>query len=420
MILSLRVAVLLLMIAVALRPKQTAAQADTLTLIAYEHAATYPRTYLDSLWKANKVPQFISPVRYGVEVFEVLYWTSWHDGSRIQASGLYFLPLEQRVRLPLVSYNHGSRSEKDRGTELHGEAVITAALATDGYAALMPDYVGLGKGEGMHLYHHAETEALATLDMLRAVRSINRELGVSTNGQLFLSGYSQGGHAAMAAHKMIEERFAGEFSLTASAPLSGAYDLEGVQAEVMYREYARPGYFPFLLWGMNEAYGIMPDLREALKPEYADTLVRMVESQHYSLRQIGRAMPSVPVYIVRPGFLQAYQSDTAFLFRRAMRENSLLGWAPQRPMMLCYCESDELVDYRNSLVAHASMREQGSRSVQLRQAGRKFSHNDCALYASLYAKMYFDSFVKGSEKGRKGPMGKRFLVSLGKMGHKSD
>jgi hypothetical protein len=384
-------------------------------LISYEKVNTYPRELLDSVWKANKVPKSISPVRYSVEVYEVLYWTIWHDGSPLRASGLYFLPEGQRDDLPLVSFNHGSQSERRGKVKLGSEAIITTALATDGYAALMPDYVGLGKGDRFHLYHHAETEAYANIDMLRAVRELNSELGVSTNDMLFISGYSQGGHAAMATHKFIEERYLSEFNLTASAPMSGAYDLAGVQAGAMFRSYDTPGYFPFLLWGMNEAYGAVPDLRLALKPEYADTLVYMLESQQYSLNQISRAMPSVPAEIVQPELLQAYASDTAFALRRAMQENSLLNWAPTRPMMLCYCEADEQVDYRNSVVTYERMVELGSESVRLRRAGKKFGHESCALYSAIYTKLYFDSFRKGSEKGRKGPLGKRMMIGMGRM-----
>ncbi len=298
---------------------------------------------------------------------------------------------------------------------MSGEAVITTALAADGYAAIMPDYVGLGRGERFHLYHHAQTESDASLDMIRALAAINDALGVELSGDLFLSGYSQGGHAAMATHKAIEENYPDEFNLVASAPMSGAYDLIGTQAEAMFKSYDTPGYFPYLLWGMNEAYSIMPDVRMAFRPEYADTLMAMLESQTYSLNQISRAMPSIPAQIIQPNFLEAYQQDSSFGMRRAMLENSLTDWAPKRPMMICYCDSDEQVDPRNSIVAYERMRALGSESVRLRRGGRKFGHDDCALYTSIYTKLYFDSFLKGSEKGRKGPLSKRMMIGLGKM-----
>ena len=396
-------------------PLAAAHPTDTV-LISYQLAERYERAVLDSLWKANKVPQFISPVRYGVRVYEVQYWTRWHDGTPIRASGLYYLPEEIHEDLPVVSFSHGSESTRREGIKVGGVAVITLALAADGYAACLPDYVGLGTGDKFHLYHHSATEAGANVDMLRAARALNAKEGYSWGEYLFLSGYSQGGHAAAATHKAIEEKYADEFSLTASAPMSGAYDLAGVQGEAMFRPYETPGYFPFMLYGMNEAYDLFPNWRMALKPAYRDTLAALVESQAYTLREISQAMPDTPVAIVMPEIVASFRSGEPTDFRDAMEENSLIDWAPQRPMMLCYCEADEQVDYRNSIVAYERMRALGSESVRLHRAGKKFGHNECALYASIYTKLYFDSFLKGSKKGRKGPLRKRWLIALGKIG----
>ncbi|TWP32708.1 alpha/beta hydrolase, partial [Xylella fastidiosa subsp. fastidiosa] len=43
--------------------------------------------------------------------------------------------------------------------------------------------------------------------------------------KLMLSGFSQGGHTAMATQREIEAHLSNEFSLVASAPISGPYAL---------------------------------------------------------------------------------------------------------------------------------------------------------------------------------------------------
>ncbi|MBL0019705.1 MAG: hypothetical protein IPP17_25555 [Bacteroidetes bacterium] len=87
-------------------------------------------------------------------------WTTtrWSDGSSVMASGLIFcrMPLEA---IPLVAYGHGTRLQKERLWNMKGEESICAFFAADGYAVAMPDYLGLGRGERNHLYHHANTEA---------------------------------------------------------------------------------------------------------------------------------------------------------------------------------------------------------------------------------------------------------------------
>ena len=46
---------------------------------------------------------------------------------------------------------------------------------------------------------------------------------VALNGQLFLMGYSHGGHVTMALHRELEQYHANEITITASAPMAGAY-----------------------------------------------------------------------------------------------------------------------------------------------------------------------------------------------------
>lgn len=133
------------------------------------------------------------------------------------------------------------------------------AHATDGYAAMYPDYYGIGKGEGKHLYQHAWSEAYAFIYMLYAVDELNQKLNVKSNGQLFLTGYSQGGHASLAAHKYLQELNDPRFQVTASSPMSGAYDMTGEQEKYMFQEYPRPFYLPYLILSYQEAYKILPN-----------------------------------------------------------------------------------------------------------------------------------------------------------------
>jgi hypothetical protein len=87
-------------------------------------------------------------------------------------------------------------------------------------------------------------------------------------------------------------------------------------------------------------------------------------------------------------------------------------------MLLCYCKADEQVLYRNAIVARDAMEARGSTVVHSRMAGRRFAHGPCALYTTIYAKMWFDSFRNGSTQGKSGPAWNRFLVSMSKAAYK--
>ena len=101
---------------------------------------------------------------------------------------------------PLCSYQHGTITERYEVPSFEGgELFLGIVFAPGGYVVCMPDYLGLGLGEGLHPYCHAKSEATATVDMLRATRQVCDEQDIHLNDQTFLFGYSQGGHATMAA-----------------------------------------------------------------------------------------------------------------------------------------------------------------------------------------------------------------------------
>ena len=75
--------------------------------------------------------------------------------------------------------------------------------------------------------------------MIRAAREfITNDLNLIDNSQVFLTGYSQGGHACMATHKYIHENsLQSEFDVIASAPCSGPYDLSGIMADTIMSQH---------------------------------------------------------------------------------------------------------------------------------------------------------------------------------------
>jgi hypothetical protein len=287
-------------------------------------------------------------------------------------------------------------------------------MAADGYLVLQPDYIGLGRGEKFHLYQMALPAGQTTADMLIAMGSFDSIMHLRLNGQLFLTGYSEGGYASLAAHKYLQENYADRFPVTASSPMSGAYDMAGAQSVVMFRPYPNPHYLPFLLRGYNEVYHLVPgDINKIYKAPY-DSLIPYIFDGRHGIHQIDAMLPSTPKNMILDTFVNLYLTDTSFRLKQCLAANGLCNWKPEAPIQLCYCDSDDQVLAGNSKAAYEGMKRAGAEHVTLKRAGKKFRHVPCALYATLYTKMYFDSFRKGSKYGRKGPAGKRFLLALAK------
>lgn len=382
-------------------------------LISYTLWKTVTKEELRKKMKESHVPKSLLSPKYDVDIYDVTYKSCWHDSTCILASGLVFVPRAVNKPMAEVVYHHGTRVQKGRENKIDGESYICLGLAVDGYLVLKPDYIGLGHGEKFHLYQQYKSLGQSSADMIYAVRELSDSLQVKIGEQLFLTGYSEGGYAAVAANKVIQESYP-DLKVTATSGNSGAYDMAGVQSEVMFKPYSNPHYLPYILQGFNEVYHIVPDINKIYKAPY-DSLMPIYLDGHHRLKSLDDILPSVPKDMVVDSFVEAYKNDSNFLMHKALKENSLCYWKPENPVQLCYCNADEQVTYKNAFVARDEMKKLGAKHITLRNGGRKYGHYKCALFASMYTKLYFDSFRNGSKYGRKGNPGKRFLLSLAKL-----
>ncbi len=337
--------------------------------------------------------------QYGVQLQKVVYETVGPLGARIQASGLLVLPQNVGKALPLMSYQHGTlarKSDAPSSMDLQNlEVFVGIAFASGGYAAVLPDYLGMGDSPGIHPYHHASSEATACVDMLRAARAVCSSQGVTLTAQLFLCGYSQGGHATMAFHRELEAFHTNEFAITASAPMAGAYDLSSVTATdfLSGRHTPNPYYFALLLAAYQDVYHIADSLPAMLVPPYQTTLPPLLTGATTG-SAINAAMPNPAADIVKPEILAAFRTNYNHPLRVALRDNDLYQWRPIAPMRLYHCGGDQDVGFANSIVATNSFAELGATNVTLVEPSATFDHGDCVLPSLLQAKAWFDSLKK--------------------------
>ena len=368
-------------------------------LVSHQLVKQHTKKSISALWKEKGVPKIALPVKNGVDIYEIVYRVQWIDGTWRNASGIYYVPKRKKDKpVPYMLYGHGTRIHKHREvSDGDSEQFICLAHATDGYATGFIDYYGIGKGEGMHLYQHAWSEAHAFIYFLEAIDELNKELNVQHNGQLFLTGYSQGGHASFAAHKYIEERADPRFKVTASSPMSGAYDMTGAQEDYMFEEYPRPFYLPYLLLGYQKAYNItdLENPYDAFRAPFDTLFPKFFENNDSrTMAELNKVLPKVPMEVVDPQLIEEYRNDPNHPFKVKLRENNLVDWLPEAPVQLCYCKGDKEVSYENSEVAYAEMTKKGIDHIKLNNLSDHLDHNTCAAFAVLATKYYFNRFKK--------------------------
>ena len=93
-------------------------------LISYTKVSSLNISDLKKAWKANGMPEFIVNISNPIDLYEVIYSTKWHDGTKINASGLYFLPVTNTASIPQLIYHHGTQIKIERSYDIYREQAI--------------------------------------------------------------------------------------------------------------------------------------------------------------------------------------------------------------------------------------------------------------------------------------------------------
>ena len=335
--------------------------------------------------------------QYGVVSYTLTYKTITPDGQETQASGLLSIPYELSAGAPILSFQHGTILKQEAvpsGTDMMSN-MLGLVFGTEGYIVCMPDFLGLGDSPGLHPYMHAESEATVTIDMIRAAKNKLTELGIEFNDKLFLMGYSQGGHATMAAHKLIEEEYSDEFTVTASSPMAGPFDVSGIMADIILQkeEYIAPAFLPYMMYSYNLVYNIYSDLESNFTSPYNTSLPPFFNGDNlYSLSSVGAIMPSIPSDILTENAYDEIINKTNSEFWNALEDNDLYDWQSIAPIRMFHCNGDVTVPMSNSEKALESFLNNGITNVELYNPLEGGTHETCIIPSVLAAKDWFNKF----------------------------
>ena len=203
----------------------------------------------------------------GVDFNYLQYWTVGGSDEAAKVSGALMVPTGAAPQCsgprPIILYAHGTQVDKamniaDPTNPNNQEGVLIAAMfAAQGYIVVAPNYQGYDISNNYHPYLNEVAQSKDMIDALTAARAALGHVLASTttdNGQLFITGYSQGGYVAMATQKAMQ---AAKMTVTAAAPMSGPYALEA------FVDFAFTGhvslystlFYPMLATSYQLAYG---------------------------------------------------------------------------------------------------------------------------------------------------------------------
>ncbi len=365
--------------------------------------------FLGSRTRTQIATQFNNPlVQFDARFYRVIYTTKNTAGQPDTVSGLIVVPQDSTRIFPRLIYQHGTSSTKTNVPSFNiltgGEGNLGLLFAGMGFVTLMPDYLGLGVAKGFHPYVHAASESWVAADMLRALPDFITYYGsgLYVNDQLFVTGYSQGGHASMAFQRDVEGPLKNEFKMTAAAHMSGPYSIGEVMRDLVLSDdiYFYPAYIPHTLLSYQRVYGNLFNFpSEVFREPYATTITQFQNnSNNWDLgilnnqlitQLIANEGASRPVRILHPSLVQEVKADDWHPINVALRDNNVYAWEPKVPTRIYYCTADDQVPFRNSLVARDTMLARGAADVQAVDVNPTANHGACSSPALFNTLIFF-------------------------------
>jgi hypothetical protein len=346
--------------------------------------------------------------QYDVLLYRIRYTSTDFDGNLDTLSGMVGFPDNDQA-YSLVVFQHGTTDGRYDvpSSGIFFNALLEAGVSSTGFIVAAPDYYGMGLNEGFHPYVHAETEAIAGINIIEPAYQLAEMLNREKRDEIFISGYSQGGHAAMAMHKYIHEKGL-DIDITASAPMSGPYLLSRNMKQLILgeKEYLHPGYLAYMFHGYQTAYGNLYDSFEELyKEPYASVIESEFSDLNYSIGALHDTLNILlmniegirqPKLMFQDSIIEHFINDPEFRLTKLLEDNDVFNWIPEVPMRLYYCEADEQVVYTNALTTDSLMNAGGALDVAAESAGRQYGHQQCAPHATLKAVEFFKGLLSTS------------------------
>ncbi len=224
----------------------------------------------------------------GVDFYYLKFYTKGGAGETTLSTGAMMVPTGPAGTCsgprPIVLYAHGTQflqtaniADITNPANTEG-ALIAAMFAAQGFIVVAPNYAGYDISTlGYHPFLNAAQQSGEMMDILAAARTALPETFSSAtkdNGKLFVTGYSEGGHVAMATMRALQ---AAQQPVTAAAPMSGPYALEAFGDAILFGavNLGSTAFMPLVTTSYQHAYG---NIYNATSDIYSSTYVSGIDT----------------------------------------------------------------------------------------------------------------------------------------------
>jgi pimeloyl-ACP methyl ester carboxylesterase len=316
------------------------------------------------------------------------------------ATGMVSVPRKSGP-LSTVAYVHGTSVSfydtpsnpntvgnlEPRGESFEGPP-STSVFAGNGFLYIAPDYPAFGDSTvPRHRYFNADAEAFSSEDLISASQPLLQQLHVRQNDKLFIFGFSQGGHSALALHRELQNECV---DVAATATVGGIFDVEGwfLAGLANRTTITMPLYMSYILLAYDDVYDVYEDTSDVFRPRYAATVEDLFDMHHFFDDVVAGLAPTSRA-LLKPDYYASVTSNPNDPLRVRLRQNAVDRWRPNAPLTIYQSVDDEEVPYTLALQQVDHLRRRGA--VLTVETFTGFDHVNSWIQAMPRAVSWFQS-----------------------------
>lgn len=296
---------------------------------------------------------YLNSFNVGLKAYKITYYTKNEKNNLVKATGLLMYP-KTNYKLSTVVSDHGTTDSRQNVPSnlkgvLYAGFVVELSYVLNGYILMAPDYVGMGSGDGVHPYVHYPTEASATIDFVTAANKVLAQQNVKRYDEYFLTGYSQGAHAAMSTLKKLSISNPNNLNFKYAYMGDGPYDFSGV---TLQKGVLEKDVYPFTSFIANvvntcnktgyQMYN--SSISEVISSEYLDRY------NYHVIQDNGGLLwgPLVWRTLFTNNFVNDVTNNQNNKLRQCLKSNDVYDWYNKTPMTLGHSTVDLAIHPENT------------------------------------------------------------------------
>ncbi len=298
-------------------------------------------------------------------------------GDIVNHSGMVYVMSNSRDRVTPVVYLHPTSSSKksvpSKGSFDSNYAVCKNISEKTVFIA--PDYFGLGESIDPHPYLVKKEVVSAVTAMMDVSKQFfSKQLGKVVSDKIVLSGYSQGGHAAVSVLEHMESTPELRDQILFSVSFSGPYNLSTYLFDrILKKNGGENGtLFTTLILANYQYY--YEDIYDHPSQVFNSKFVELEKSAtSFHVSDLKKELPKNISELLSPNFYQELASGKKNSFRARLGENDFLPWKVQSPLYLGYSNADQSVPKKDTLIFYRNLRLVGG-NVHLLRTSKYLGH----------------------------------------------